>query len=418
MKKKHQIYLRLNLMSLFLIAVSFISVTLAWFAYSGLSTVSTEVDVKAWFIEIEKKGDEVSNEVNVNLSDLYPGMAPVTETIYIRNTGDSDAELKYSLISARILDENNFIINDETTTSPYVEDFLAHEFPFSVNFNLSKRYLLAKDDETIDEAVFEISISWPLDSGSEADVIDSEWGNKAYSFQNSEIQKYNNDKNNYQIQPSIQIALTLTAEQYLENNESSDPNYNLGDSILLDVINNKRCDTLIPNQCLKMYVIDVNNTIGNRKVTLLPNPLSGYDTSSYNDFETTQNGIVSLWQVYTRGLRVTDLLNIISTDINKSVVQIDNISDAVIGNLTYTDRMSRELNRVIASKGRYKFPNEKFPFIVSTECYWTESNYDYEKAFAIQKEDNMTKIFGNYKSNFCKIIPVVEMDKDRLESES
>ena len=47
MKKKHQVYLRLNLMSLFLIAVSFISVTLAWFAYSGLATVSTEVDVKA-----------------------------------------------------------------------------------------------------------------------------------------------------------------------------------------------------------------------------------------------------------------------------------------------------------------------------------------------------------------------------------
>ena len=46
MKKKTKLYLRLNLMSLFFVAVSFISVTLAWFVYSGLSRVTTEVTVK------------------------------------------------------------------------------------------------------------------------------------------------------------------------------------------------------------------------------------------------------------------------------------------------------------------------------------------------------------------------------------
>ena len=50
MEKRHKVYLKLNLMSIFFIVVSFISVTLAWFAYSGLASVATEVNVKAWYI--------------------------------------------------------------------------------------------------------------------------------------------------------------------------------------------------------------------------------------------------------------------------------------------------------------------------------------------------------------------------------
>ena len=67
------------------------------------------------------------------------------------------------------------------------------------------------------------------ENAGEANIIDSEWGNKAYNFQKEELRKYNADEEHYQIQPSIQIALNLTAEQYLESIESSDPNYNLGD---------------------------------------------------------------------------------------------------------------------------------------------------------------------------------------------
>ena len=48
MKKKH---LKLNIMSLFFVAVSLLSITLAWFAYSGIANTATEVDVKAWYIE-------------------------------------------------------------------------------------------------------------------------------------------------------------------------------------------------------------------------------------------------------------------------------------------------------------------------------------------------------------------------------
>ena len=63
-KKRRKSLLKLNLVSLFFTAVSFISVTLAWFAYSGLVTTYTEVDVKSWYIEFNKKGKAVSNNIN------------------------------------------------------------------------------------------------------------------------------------------------------------------------------------------------------------------------------------------------------------------------------------------------------------------------------------------------------------------
>ena len=45
MEQRHKAYIKLNIMTLFFIAVSFISITLAWFAYSGLITARTEINV-------------------------------------------------------------------------------------------------------------------------------------------------------------------------------------------------------------------------------------------------------------------------------------------------------------------------------------------------------------------------------------
>lgn len=54
MKRRYKTYIKINFVSLILVVLSFISITMAWFAYSGLSKVATEVNVKAWNIEIKK----------------------------------------------------------------------------------------------------------------------------------------------------------------------------------------------------------------------------------------------------------------------------------------------------------------------------------------------------------------------------
>ena len=83
-------------MSVFFVIVSFISGTLAWFVYSGLSKVQTEVNVKAWYIEMEGEKDE--NGLIINVDDIYPGMQPKVEEIKIKNFGDSDAQLNYTIL--------------------------------------------------------------------------------------------------------------------------------------------------------------------------------------------------------------------------------------------------------------------------------------------------------------------------------
>ena len=48
---------------MFFVVVSFISLTLAWFVYSGLSTVQTEVNVKSWYIKLEKDANKTHYKV-------------------------------------------------------------------------------------------------------------------------------------------------------------------------------------------------------------------------------------------------------------------------------------------------------------------------------------------------------------------
>ena len=407
--KKYKLFLRINFVSLLFLVISFISVTLAWFAYSGLLNVATEINVKAWYIELEKDGQVVSNEIIVSLAEIYPGMETVKEVVNIKNLGDSDAQVRYSLISARILDdpEHNYVIND-ITTSEYVEDLLSHEYPFHINMNLTKRYVLSKGEESI----FEISISWPLDSGD--NELDSLWGTAAYVFYQNEENKKNQDPE-YQIRPSIQIIISLVAEQYLETDIASDYRYNLGDTVLFDVVTNSICSE-VSSTCLETYIIDVNNTLSDEIVTLLPNPNNVYLNGSYHDYDSLFNTITNDWTVNTRPLLVEDLSKIISTDIMNSFLIREELSDAIIGNLNYDNRMSIELNKAISYNGYYRFINEKFPYLVATNCYWTNSEYDSLNSFAVKVNDeNTSKLYNELKTSICNIVPVILVNKLNLQ---
>ncbi len=407
MKTKHRIYWRLNLMSLFFIILSFISVTLAWFAYSGLSNVSTDIDVKAWYITLEKDGASVSNDIIISLSDIYPGMETINEVVEIKNLGDSDAKLKYSIISARVLGDNkDEYLVDEEITSEYVEDQLSHEYPFHINIGLSKGYVLSKKD---DKSIFEVSISWPLDSDN--DEFDSLWGNQAYNFQQQELDKRAKDAD-YQIRPSIQVIISVSAEQYMEEDDDSDPRFNLGDEILYDVESDQPCDEKSAT-CLQTYVIDVDSKLSDDKVNLLPKVSSSeYTSGSFNSY----SNLLPPWEVETRELSIEDLLYVISSDVKDSILRRNGISDVIIGNLNYNGRISQEIEKVKNYDGYYSFDNFKFSFLPSTGCYWTNSSYNNEKAFAVGRVDEEhTKIYGEVKNNNCKIIPLIIVDKAKFK---
>lgn len=416
MKRKTKLYLRLNLLSIFFVVVSFISVTLAWFVYSGLSSMTTEVSVKAWYIELQKDGKEVSNNIVISLDDLYPGMETMEEEIKIKNLGDSDAQVKYEISSIRILDEeeHNFVVN-ESITSDFVEDKISHDYPFHINIDLSKNYILSKTDE----ATFKVSISWPLDSGD--DEWDSLWGTKAYKFKKNELDKKEKDTN-YQIKASIKLDLKLTAEQYIKTDDSSDVNFRRGNEILFDVVKNERCtvESVECNPesescCIRTNLIDVNSKVSDTTVTLLPKVIKNYSTGTFNDISTLYQQQITGWTVNTRLLNADDVLKVISKDIKDSVIVRDELSDLVIGNLNDPNRISLIKQKAIESQGYYKFLN-KYSYFVSNSCYWLNEEYDIDKAFAVGKLDqDSMKLYGELKTSSCKVIPVLIVEKDKLK---
>ena len=405
MKARYKKYLKIYMIPAIFIATSFIFTTFAWFAYSGLRKVSTEVDVKAWYIELSKSGDVVTNDIVITLDDVYPGMEPVDEIVNIENKGDSDAKLSYKIVSARILDSS--ISGDALENNQFLSDSLSHEYPFHVNIDLSKNYIASGGDSS----TFEVSVSWPLDSGN--DSLDSLWGMNAYNFQQDEQRKLIEDSS-YEVRPAVQIVISIAAEQFIDTNSSSDMRYTLGDTILYDVLLNKRCES-VSSTCLSTTVIDTNNTLGDVNVTLLPNLYGNYLSSSFNDYNSRLDEFTSNWSAPTRGLSVNDLLHVVSKDVTNTLLNSDNISPQIVGNLDYGNRIDTEVSKAIGFNGYYTFMNDRFNYLVHSGCYWTSSSYNDNNGFAFGKlNDLKSEIYGKSKSEECKVIPVIIAPKNNL----
>lgn len=401
MKRRHKVYLKLNLLSLFCIGVSFISITLAWFAYSGISTVKTEVDVKAWNIEFMKDSEVVTNEIVIDVNEISPGMEPIVEKVSIHNRGDSNAMLSYQVVSARVL--NTDLENEE---EGYLVDLLSHDLPFHININLEDRFIEAQNGVSD----FSVSISWPLDSLN--DERDSKWGNEAYKFQQEEQAKQAQDPS-YTPKKSLKIVISVKAEQFIDTEAAPDINYNVGDLMLYDVVNNQKCDTL-SSTCIKTYVLDTNNTLGDTTVTLLPDLYETYSNGSYNNYDALLSQTSNSWGVTTRALTLEDILKVIATDNQNSYLKRDGLSDVIIGNLEYQDRISKVIEKSKEYNGLFSFSHEKFPYLSSNKCYWLKTEYSTEKAYAFQKQDGTTTIYGNDKNTSCSVVPVIVVDKANL----
>ena len=404
MKDKLKVYAKLNLLSIFFIAISFISITLAWFAYSGLATGSMEMGVKAWNLEFQKDSTAISNDIVISLSDVYPGMETIYEKVDIKNFGDSDAQINYSITSARILDDE---YKGDEIGEDKLRDSLAHDYPFHVNINLSKEYALKQTGESS----FEVAISWPLDSDN--DKLDSIWGNKSYEFSKNEEQKYQNDST-YQKRTPIKIVISIKAEQYIANNNSVDFDYDLGKQILYDVVSNKLCNE-VSATCLQTYILDVSSKLGDTSVILLPTLYGTYGSGVYSDYDTVLSNIVKDWKVTTRSLEIGDILKPISKDILNSYIIREGLSNEVIGTINNNERVESITNKVINRDGYFTFDNLKYNYLVTNRCYWINKEYDNNNAFAFTKADEKnSKIYKSSKNETCNVIPVIIAPKANI----
>lgn len=412
MKKRHKIFLKINLTSLFFIVISFVSVSLAWFGYAGLTEVKTEIDIKSWYIRLNKVGEDdkpyETNNITITLPEIYPGMEPVIERIKIKNLGDSDTNIYYSISKVRILDniENEYEVGEKITKEE-LEDILSHHYPFHINMNLTKRYAVKEKGESI----FEVSASWPLDSGD--DIEDTAWGREAYDFKNNEILN-NTDR------PAVQLVISVIAEQYVPGDDASNPLYNLGDKILYNVKENKICQN-ISEDCIETTILNVNSKLGDETITLLPN-LNNNNLVTFDNSNDELNQVITNWSSDTKNktrlITISDILKIISTDITSSNIIRSDISSRILGTLSYNNRMKNEVEELIEYNGYFSYKSSNFDYFTSNDCYWINNDfninneYDSNNAFSYSKiDDNMSKLYGNLKSNTCKVLPVIVLNK-------
>ena len=106
---------RLKLHTLFMLSLTLIFNTYAWFLY--VTTVSTNitVHVDAWSVNFEVDNQVIEQDFLFDIEHAYPGMEDISKTVKIKNTGEKDAELKYKVVTVRILDDV-YVVEEELTT--------------------------------------------------------------------------------------------------------------------------------------------------------------------------------------------------------------------------------------------------------------------------------------------------------------
>lgn len=388
LSRAKKVFLKINIVSILFAVVSLISVTLAWFAYSGLASAKTEIGVQAWYIEFEKDNEPVSNDIVISLDDIYPGMEPKKEEITIKNLGDADTKLKYKINRARILDsQNDYYEMSNNMTSDYIEDAISHNYPFHIDISLSTLYLDSKEN-----GVFEVSVTWPLDSGNNA--LDSLWGNNAYQYSQSQEQLLPEERS-----PAIEVNINVTAEQAIDDLDSVDERFLLGKKIKFNTSTGETCTT--GNTCIDTYVIDTFNAVDDQYVNLLPRENLGDGT--FTDYQ----NIDPDWHTDFRLLTTQDILKIISLDIDNSLIKINGISDRVIGKTNNTTRINSIISDTVTNNGYFSYTNPNY--LKYNSCIWTSDTYS-DKGFAL---DN-TKLYGETKNTECKMIPVLHVLKSKL----
>ena len=387
----------LNITTIFFVLLSGISFTFAWFAYNNVVHTGVEIGVSAWHIEFHDGVDEISYEVLIPINSFYPGVEKYSKTIEILNKGDIDAEFSYKISSLRIL-------NDEYNTENQEElfDKLSQDFPFLFNVEVDSNYIAAGES-----ILLNIVADWPLDSGN--DVKDSQWGNAAYNFIKEEEIKSTEDKD-YQIRSVIELVLELNTKQYIEENQNVTDNRYLYGNLYNFNINTLESCNIGESECYNFYVIDKNNLKSDTTVNFILNPQDYIIEGNYEAIYTNINAKLKL-------PTAKQILEAISRDIIDTNIVIPNISNRILGNVTYSNRSETILNEVAQKNGHIKFSNNYFNNLSSDICYWTSTSYNNVMNYAVKNDsENSIKLYGESKNSSCYFVPIIEITKEPYQN--
>ena len=157
-----------------LLAITFSLNTFAWFIYANKVEGGIGAKVKAWNVLFEIDGEELSQNINLTIDDLYPGKT-YTKNITVTNKGDTDADFTFEIVSVNIFGATSKVEEGGSITSDSLVNSLMNDYPFKISLSVTNPILVPNSSES-----FVLSVDWPFDSGN--DELDTYWGDKAYTF--------------------------------------------------------------------------------------------------------------------------------------------------------------------------------------------------------------------------------------------
>lgn len=203
MKKKNKKFLYIRLIFVIVLVVSN---TFAWFIYVTKVDNNVNVHVKSWDVTFQSGDHEISNTVNVDIDNLYPGMEDYTYEITAYNKSEVSATLSYSILEARIFNTQYVTVEgrEERNEEPLESDFTSQQlqqkfgsdYPFTLLINLTDTTI----DQTNGNELFSINVTWPYDGKS--DFEDTRYGISAANF-----------KKTYPDMPSMYLKIKIEITQ-------------------------------------------------------------------------------------------------------------------------------------------------------------------------------------------------------------
>ena len=185
-RKQRRIKNRVTIRTLFLLSITLIFNTYAWFLY--VTTVSSNITahVEAWHVQFKVDDEIVEREFPVQIEHAFPGMTNQQKTITVINDGEKDADIDFAIKSIRIFDDV-FVASDQLDagatiptgatqmTSAQLLSKLQNDYPFYLSITSSSNTVTADNEGTLT-----ITFTWPYESGD--DETDTEYGTTAYDF--------------------------------------------------------------------------------------------------------------------------------------------------------------------------------------------------------------------------------------------
>ena len=185
-KSFFKIIKKIKISHLIILIALLVANSYAWFIYINSVSNKVDVHVKSWQIDFFDGNEPVTDLIEIQSEDAYPGMDTFTNNVYVHNYGETGATVTYSILKATILgtvyetvegkqNAGETLTGDELTSDQMITK-LSSDYPFTISFNLSSSTLAPENGvET-----FTVTIAWPYESGN--DELDTLWGTQAYDF--------------------------------------------------------------------------------------------------------------------------------------------------------------------------------------------------------------------------------------------